>query len=308
MTTQCEIRHMRYFIAVAEELSFRRAADRLNLAQPALSRAIRQLEDNIEVRLLERSSRRVELTEAGRVFLDGCSRNLAGVQKTIDDTQRAQAGEIGHLNIGYTDFAISGALPGIMQEFRAQLPGITVDLAHMVTAVQLEALRRDEIQVGFMTGPLSESGIENLTVQDEGLVVVMPDVHPLAELAAVPLDRLSAEPFIMGQEAFWSHFHSHVATVCRIAGFSPNVVQDAYNSQGIFGLVAANMGLTIYVDCARNYHRKGVAIRPLAGTTHRVPTVAAWKAGRISPALGKLIEFLAGWLQTHSVRSAADPG
>lgn len=291
-TPTCETRQMRYFVAVAEALNFRRAAEQLNIAQPALSRAIRNLEESLGTRLLERNNRRVALTEAGRVFLDGCRRSLSSVEKTVRDTRKARAGEIGHLAIGYTDFAISGALPAIMQEFRSRFPDVTVDLVHMVTFVQLEALARGDIQVGVMTGPLSEPGLDHVTLQNERLVVILPENHPLARLEAIPLARLAGEPFVTGQAAHWRHYLSHMLAVCQGAGFRPRIVQEAYNSEGIFGLVAANMGLTLHVESARNYFRQGLAIRPLADSDYRVPTVAAWSSGEVSPALRRFIDFV----------------
>ena len=299
MPEVCEVRQMRYFVAVAEELSFRRAGERLNLAQPALSRAIRQLEESLGTRLLERTSRRVELTDTGRVFLEGCRRSLGSVEKMLDDTRRVHAGEIGQLAIGYTDFAISGVLPEIMQAFRQRFPDITVDLAHMVTARQLEALARGDIQVGFMTGPVAEPGLEHVVVQNERLVVILSDNHPLAARAAIPIVRLAGEPFVMGQAAHWGHFLSHVTMVCQTAGFTPRVVQEAYNSEGIFGLIAADMGLTLHTECAVNYHRRGLTIRPLRGNDHRVPTAAAWRAARDSQALRHFIGFLEDWCGLH---------
>jgi DNA-binding transcriptional LysR family regulator len=291
----CDVRQMRYFVAVAQTLNFRRAAERLNVAQPAISRALRQLEDELGTPLMLRSNRRVELTEAGKVFLEGCRRSLASIDKTLEDTRRAREGEIGHLSIGYTDFAISGALPAIMQRFRGAHPDITVDLAHMVTITQLQALARGEIQVGFMTGPLAEPGLDRLTVQDERLVVVMAETNPLAELPAVPLARLAGEPFVIGQPAHWRHYLAHMTAVCQSAGFAPRIVQEAYNSEGIFGMIASNMGVTLYVECARNYFRKGLAIRPVADSDHRVPTLAAWNPGALTPALGRFVESLRAW-------------
>lgn len=291
-TPTCETRHMRYFVAVAEALNFRRAAERLNIAQPALSRAIRQLEERLDARLLERSNRRVELTEAGRVFLEGCRRTLSSAEKAVRDARKARAGEIGHLAIGYTDFAISGALPEIMQGFRSVHPEITVDLMHMVTFVQLEALARGDIQVGVMTGPLSEPGLGHVTLQNERLVAILPEAHPLARLEAIPLTSLAGEPFVTGQAAHWRHYLSHMMAVCQNAGFRPRVVQEAYNSEGIFGLVAANMGVTLHVESARNYFRQGLAIRPLADSDYRVPTIAAWSTAEISPALRHFIDFV----------------
>ncbi len=299
VTPTCQIRHMLYFVAVAETLNFRRAAQRLNIAQPALSRAIRQLEETLDTRLLERSNRWVELTEAGRVFLDGCRRTLLSAEKTVRDTHKARAGEIGHLAIGYTDFAISGALPEIMQEFRSRFPEVTVDLAHMFTFTQLQALEAGDIQVGFMTGPVRQPGLEHVTVQDERLVVILPESHPLTRLRAIPLARLAGEPFVTGHAAHWRHYLSHMMAVCQRAGFRPRIVQEAFNSEGIFGLIAANMGLTVHTECARNYFRKGLAIRPLKDSSYRVPTVAAWRSTEVSPALRRFIEFIGEWVKTH---------
>ena len=300
MAAPCDLRQMRYFVAVAETLNFRRAAERLNIAQPALSRTVRQLEEALGTRLMERTNRWVELTEAGQVFLDGSRRTLASAERALADVRKASAGEKGHLAIGYTDFAISGALPRLMQEFRSHYPEITIELVHMVTSVQLEALSRDEIQVGMMTGPLSEPGLDHVTVQNERLVAILPDDHPLARLDAVPLERLAGEPFVTGQPAFWRHYLNHMLAVCQTAGFQPRIVQEAYNSEGIFGLVAAKMGVTLLVEGARNYHRQGLAIRPLEGTDYAVPTVAAWIEGEISPTLGRFIAFLGAWLETHA--------
>jgi len=296
----CDMRQMRYFVAVAEALNFRRAAEQLNIAQPALSRTIRQLEDALGAQLLERSNRRVELTEPGRVFLEGCRRTLSSGAKAVRDTRKASVGEIGHLTIGYTDFAIGGVLPEMMPEFRARFPEITVDLVHMVTFVQLEALARGEIDVGVMTGPLSEPNLNHVTLQNECLVVILPEHHPLTALDSVPLARLAGEPFVTGQAAYWRHYLSHMMAVCQTAGFRPRIVQEAYNSEGIFGLVAANMGLTLHVESARNYFRKGLAIRPLDGTDYRVPTVAAWSAAEVSPPLGHFIAFVGEWLRAHA--------
>lgn len=295
----CEIRQMRYFVAVAEELNFRRAASRLNLAQPALSRAIRQLEDSLGARLLERTNRRVELTEVGSVFLEGCHRTLVSAEKAMDDTLRVRDGVKGHLTIGYTDFAISGALPEIMQAFRSCFPDITVELSHMVTAAQLEALRHGDIEIGFLTGPLAEPGLEHITVQNERLVAVLSETHPLARLRSIPLARLAGEPFVIGQAAYWQHYLSHVTAVCQSAGFQPRVVQEAYNSEGIFGLIATDMGLTLHVESARNYFRRGLAIRPLRDSDYRVPTVTAWNPAQVSPGLRRFIDFVVDWARAN---------
>ena len=306
MKRTCDIRHMRYYIAVAEELNFRRAAERLHVAQPALSRAIRQLEADLGTTLLERTNRRVEMTDAGVVFLEGCRHIASNIEALVEQTVRARDGEIGHIYIGYTDFAISGALPGIMQDFRASYPEVSVDLAHMVTATQLEALRRSEIQVGFLTGPINEPGFDQLVVQHERLVVILPEAHPLARLRSIPLERLAEEPFVTGQAAHWRHFLSHMTAVCHGAGFTPRIVQEAYNSEGIFGLIAANMGVTLHAESARNHFRKGIAIRPLRDNDYRVSTLAIWRSDAPSPALRRFVETIGAWVATHGQEGWAD--
>ena len=287
-----ELRHLRYFIAVAEELNFRRAAERLNLAQPALSRAIQQLEHHVAVRLLNRTNRRVELTEAGRVFLDGCRRSMASLEKAAAEARKAGVGEIGHFTVGYTDFAISGVLPHILEKFRRHYPGVTVDLLHRFTTQQYDDLDKRMIDFGFMTGPAAAPGLAHMTVQRDRFVVVLSEKHPLAEREEIPLPMLAREPFVVGIASAWKHYHRHVDALCQSAGFTPRVVQEAFNSEGIFGLIAANMGLTIHVECVRNYYRTGLAIRPLEDVDACVPTEMAWFPANTTPVMERFIEFV----------------
>ena len=289
-----ESRHVRYFIAVAEELHFRRAAERLNLAQPSLSRAVQQLEDAVGVRLLARTNRRVELTAAGQVFLDGCRRSLGSLETAAHMARRADAGEVGHLTFGYTDFAISGVLPEILEKFRRQFPDASIDLLHLFTNQQIEALDHGTIDFGFMTGPVLATGLSHMTVQEDRFVVILPETHPLARLDVVPLSALRDEHFVAGMTRWWSHYLKHVESLCESAGFRPRVVQEAFNSEGIFGLVAAKMGIAIHPECARSYIRKGLAIRNLQSNGARVPTEVAWVTSGETPLMRKFIEFLQG--------------
>ena len=287
-----ETRHVRYFIAVAEELNFRRAAERLNLAQPSLSRAIQKLEHAVGVRLLARNNRRVELTPAGKVFLDGCRRSMEGMESAARLARKADVGEVGHLTIGYTDFAISGVLPQILERFRRRFPDVTIDLLHMFTEPQVEALYQQTIDFGFLTGPVMAKGFSHVTVQEDRFVVVLPETHPLVELDAVPLETLADESFVTGMARWWGHYHRHLENLCQTAGFRPRIVQEAFNSEGIFGLVAANMGIAIHPGCARNYIREGLVIRDLKESTARVPTEVAWVSGVETPLMNNFIRLL----------------
>ncbi len=168
------LRHIRYFIAVAEELHFRRAAERLGVAQPALSRAIQHLEQELEVLLFDRSNRNVQITSAGRRFLDGCRGIMNAVGSTVEDVRQVHRGQMGNLRIGYTDMAISGVLPSLLKSFQAQQPGIVLQPHHHVTATQVKKLDEGELDIGCVTGPISRPGYEQLQIQSESLVWMAP--------------------------------------------------------------------------------------------------------------------------------------
>ena len=291
-----ELRHLRYFLAVAEELHFRRAAERLNIAQPALSRAVRQLEAELGVALLKRSSRQVALTAAGEAFQSGCREVMNGLARAVARTRKVETGEVGHLAIGYTDFAISGALPQIIQRFRKENPEITVELDHGVTNQQLPALESGRLDFGFVTGPIFQRHFQGVVVDDDPFVVVLPRAHRLARQKEIALAELAEEPFVLGTPDTWTHYLDHLYRLCRSAGFEPRVVQSAFNSEGIFGLVASNMGVTIHTGSVRNYIRKDLLVRPLKGCERRVPTVALWRREGVSHSGRKFIDFVRAYV------------
>jgi DNA-binding transcriptional LysR family regulator len=287
-----DLRAMRAFQAVAEALHFRRAAEQLNVAQPALSRTIRLLEEDIGTALLTRTTRNVELTEAGRVFLDEVRKVLAGADRAVDMARRAADGRIGSLTVAYMDFAINGPLPSIMRRFRRAAPEIEINLVHMWTARQREALLSGEIDLGFLIGAFSSPSIENMLVRREGLVAVLPESHPLAERTSLGLKDLRSEPFVLGAREFWGPYREQIDLLCQEAGFTPDVVQEAYNSDGIFGLVAAGLGVTLYTESARHLQPRGAVVRPL-NLPMRIETFAAWRADVPSPARDAFVRTIA---------------
>lgn len=288
-----ELRQIRQFMAVAETLNFRQAADNLAIAQPALSRGIQLLEHQLGVSLFYRNNRRVELTAAGAVFLEGCQLLLADLEETVRQTQKAARGELGHLAIGYTDFAITGVLPALLDAFRRHYPDIAIELIYGSTEQQLEALACRKIDIAFLTSTLHSEAIDHLPVQVDRFMAVLPERHPLAGKAAVDIHELADEPFVVGVMARWRHFRRHLDALCLQAGFQPRIVQEAYNSEGIFGLISANIGITIHLECASNYMRTGVVMLPLTGTSARVVTEAAWLKEGVGPELGRFIDILA---------------
>ena len=290
-----ELHHLRYFVAVAEDLHFRRAAERLQVAQPALSRAIKWLESELGATLLLRTTRNVALTDAGRIFLHETRLALAQIERAQSLAQSAAAGEAGRLTVAYMDFAINGPLPAILNAFRASHPGVTIDLAHMWTERQREAIVAGDIDIGFLIGPFSAPGIDSLTILRERFVAVLPEAHPLAHKRSVSLADLSAEPFILGASAYWGPYRRLVDELCLGAGFTPRVVQEAHNSDGIFGLVAAGMGVSIYVEGARNFALRGCTIRPLKGLDANIETAAVWRSDNPSPVIANFIEAIAAY-------------
>lgn len=303
MNDHIDLRHLRCFVAVAEELHFRRAAERLHLAQPALSRAIQWLEAELGAPLFVRTTRNVTLTEAGRAFLDESRQALKQFDKAVGLARSAAAGHVGDLTVAYMDFAINGALPGILKDFRARCPGIRVALLHMWTEKQRQAILANDIDIGFLIGPFVGPEVASLVVRSERFVVVLPESHPLSAKRSIALGDLADEPFILGSSEFWGPYRRKIDELCDSAGFAPHVVQEAYNSDGIFGLIAADMGLTIYVEGARDRGASGVAIRPLAGVDARLETVAAWRKGNASPAIGRFIDVVRAYAARKSRKS-----
>jgi DNA-binding transcriptional LysR family regulator len=298
-----ELRHLRAFVLLAEELHFRRAAERLCMTQPALSRTIRTLEEDVGVELLLRTTRSVELTEAGRVFLTECREVLRLLERGVMRTHSAALGNAGNIAVAYTDFAINGPLPQILETFRRQHPGVRVELSYIPTVVQKEEILTGHIDVGLLIGPFESKGIHSVSVMMDPLVALLPDSHPLARQEAIALEDLADEPFVLGSKDSWAAFRHIVFVVCREAGFTPNVVQEASTSDGIFGLVSANIGVSLYPSCVRSIQRQGLTIRPLLGVEHQVETLAVWRSDSDSPSVERFVTTL-----RETIRHLREPG
>ncbi len=301
-----DLRQVRAFLAVAEELHFRRAAERLATTQPALSRTIRDLEAAVDVALFERSTRRVRLTPAGEAFAAECRLASGHLQLAALAARSAARGESGRLRVAYMDFAINGGLPRILRAFRASTPAVKVDLEYLPTAAQHRALLEGRIDIGFLIGRFNAHRIANLPVDEEEYVVLLPEGHRLAASKALCLAELAGEDFVLGSEETFSQFRALLFELCHRAGFFPHVVQEASNSSGIFGLVAAGAGITVYAGNARNSPRSGVVVRPLEDVKERVPIVAAWLEDHPSEALRRFRECVMAQ-KDQSVSAPARP-
>lgn len=288
MALRIDLRHVEAFLTLARTLHFSRAARALNVSQPALSRTISTLEASIGVPLLVRTTRQVDLTEAGRAFMQNAPSILEALQKSVADARRAAAGETGRLAVGYMDFAINGPLPILLQQFRKAAPGITVDLSYMPTNAQREALFDGRLDIGFMIGPLNAEGVTTHSVDDAALVALLPRAHRLARQKTITIDQLAGEAWVLGAADPWQAFRTIVFDCCAKHGFAPNVVQEATNSDGVFGLVAAGVGVSLYSDSAANLRRKGIVVKEVAASP-RILTIAAWRTDNANPARARFV-------------------
>lgn len=287
-----DLRHLRAFMAVADSLHFKRAAESLHMTQPALSRLIKGLEESVGADLFERTTRQVALSHSGLLFLDECRAALRHLERGVQLAERAAQGDIGHITIAYNDFSINGVLPQILDTFKETFPDIAVELIYMPSHHQHEALLDQRIDIGFMIGPLILPGIETHRAAIENLVVILPRRHPLAGRARLTLTELAEEKFILGTEEGWSTFRVHVFRLCLHAGFHPNIIQEASTSSGIFGLVAANMGISLYSDCVSRFRREDIAVVPLARPHARLETIAAWNSAYVTPSCRLFCDLL----------------
>ena len=258
------LQQLRHFVVLAETLHFGKAADVLNIAQPALSRSIQQLEHGLGLRLFERTNRRVSLSEPGRAFLAGTEETLAALERCVRHTRQVEDGTCGTLRIGYTDFAINGRLPSILRAFSQRYPEITIEPVHEVTVSQLAQLDSGALDLGFLTGPIERDDVETIAIQEDPFVVILYRAHRLCESSRIRLGDLADERFVLGTPGYWEHFMGHLLRLCEEGGFTPTIVQHAYNTEGIFGLVACEMGITISTTAARNFQREELVVRPLA--------------------------------------------
>ncbi len=285
-----ESRLLTYFIAVAEELHFGRAAKRLNISQPPLSQQIIQLEEKIGVKLFTRTRRRVELTPAGQVLLEDARKILALSQDAVRRAVRAGKGEIGRLAVGYIGSANYSVLPDLIREFRKRFPEVELSLAELNTSQQIEALREERIHVGFMRPPrgIESEGLLFETVLRESLVAALPINHKLKSRASLPLKMLAREPFIMIPRSRGPGFFDQIIALCQAEGFSPEIVLEASQFHTIIGMVSAGVGIAVVPASMQRSRMKGVAFRKIENGPETALTLA-WKSDSKSPVLSKFI-------------------
>jgi DNA-binding transcriptional LysR family regulator len=257
-----DLRKLRYFVAVAEELHFGRAAARVGIAQPPLTQQIQKLERELGCRLLVRG-RKTALTEAGRTLLDEARRILDQAERAAEMTRRAARGEQGQLVVGAPPSVMLSALPAVIRKYRQQYPGVQFTLRELSTSAIENALRSGEIDVGFLRETRPTAPLASQIMFAEPVVAVLPASHPLATRKSLALAALRGEPFLFFPRRLGPAFYDQLISFCSRAGFVPDVVQEATQWQSVVCLVEAGMGVSLAPGCVQRFRWPGVAYRPL---------------------------------------------
>ncbi|HZT30671.1 MAG TPA: LysR family transcriptional regulator [Bryobacteraceae bacterium] len=286
-----ELRHLRYFVALAEELHFGRAAERLHIAQPALSQQIRRLEEELGVSLLQRTKRRVRLTAPGAAFLEPARSTLAHAHEAARAAQLASRGDTGSLVMGFVTSALYGVFPDIIRVFRERYRDVRLTLHELPIVQQMEWLRNGRIQVSFLRPPVDDHDLHVRTISKESWVVALPESHALAQRSRVPLRALSEDQFILFPRELAPSLYDQLLGVYLKAGFSPHVALEA-QMQAIVSLVAAGVGVALVPSSLQNLRRKGLVYRPLQGAFPKVELAVAWRRDDLSPVLERFLKVV----------------
>ncbi|MGC7097398.1 LysR family transcriptional regulator [Amycolatopsis lurida] len=286
-----ELRHLRAAVAVADHLHFGNAATALGIAQPPLSQAVKALETELGVTLFDRTTRRVSLTPAGAVFVDGVRTALSIVDEASERASAAGRGEAGHLAIGIVGSAVVHPVSTVVRGFRGRYPGVTMRFTELPTVRQLAGLRADTVDIGFLRPPLPAPAddIELLPVSREPLVAVLPAEHRLAGRQRIALRSLATEPFVCFPRHLGPGLFDEITALCRKAGFDPRIEQEAVQMQTIVGLVAAGCGVAVVPASVGSLNRPDVVFSRLSPTTRLVNLALARRAGRESAVIDNFV-------------------
>ncbi|WP_406080868.1 LysR family transcriptional regulator [Micromonospora sp. NBC_00858] len=288
MTTP-ELRQLRYFLVLAEELSFTRAAARLMIAQQSLSQQITALERALGVKLFDRGTRGTTLTDIGALFVPEARAVTDRAEEAVAVVGRARRGEVGNLSLAFLTTVANHLLPPVVRAVRHQLPDLRLTTESTGIAPLVQGVLGGHYDLAFTRPPLVP-GLQSRTLATEPVCAVLPEGHPLAERTELKLSDLADEPWVMTPHSSWEPWHRTFDYQFREAGFVPNVVQEEASVQSLLGLVAAGLGVTRLARSARSLRRTGVVFVPLTGAF--VHTEMVWLSGNTSPVLRRLVDVV----------------
>ncbi len=286
-----ELRHLRYFVAVAEELNFHRAAERLFIAQPPLSQQIRDLEEELGVLLFDRTHRQVQLTVAGQVFLEDTYQLLAQVDRARKRAHRAGKGELGQLTIGYTSFVHCPLFRIILRQYRARYPDVDIVLRDLVTIEQMKQLDTNALDISFATHAsfafpsLEETQLAQECILREPVVAVVPRNHPLAGQSPLPFAVLAGESWIWFARQYDPTTYDYMIHLFEQVGFRPHITQEVNQLQIVISLVAAGLGVGLVTASTQGLSSQDVEYLDLVEPTPRAEFSVVWRKDDASPLL-----------------------
>jgi DNA-binding transcriptional LysR family regulator len=293
VTFTLELRHLRYFTAIVQWNGYREAARQKNIAQPALSQAVVELEEELGLRLFNREKRRARLTPEGGVFYAEAMRVLEQAEHAMEAARRAARGEIGVLRIGFLGSATSSFLPGLIRLYRQRYPGVKLELDELTPVQQDEAFARGALDIGF-TRPLSNEQatlLEARTLYREPLLVAMPD-HTAPKGRTVDLATLDGMPLVLFHRRGAPGLFDSITALCREAGFVPRVEHEPNLMQTVLSLVASEAGATIVPACVSNLRADGITFRRILPDHVRIELVITWPKGEMSVVLRSFLDLL----------------
>jgi DNA-binding transcriptional LysR family regulator len=288
-----DIRHLRYFCVLAEQLHFTKAALLLNVAQPALSHQIKQLEEELGTQLVERTNRRVRLTAAGELFRDRATRILEQLDQAARETARAGQGEAGNLVIGVVSTAVCSVLPELLRSVRREAPRISIDIREMEPGEQVEALRREIIDIGLLFLAIQDPAFDSLVISRERLIMALPTGHPAANSEKVHLSDLPAETFLIPRRQPVRGFHEVVLETLRSGGIQTPRLQPTRLLQTAVFLVAGQLGVALVPESFRLHLRvRGCVYRDIAGMPAYADLIGVWRRSSVPPVLRRFLSQL----------------
>jgi len=304
-----ELRHLRYFLVVGETLNFTKAAARLRVAQPALSRQVQDLEDEIGVDLLRRSPRGVTLTAEGKLFLEEVRELLKHVDESVEKTRALARGEYGDLHIGYIPIPTAEILPRALEAFRKAVPHVKLVLHDLSTDELIAGLRDGTLEVAIMVQPISEqtAEIEFETLRSYVWCVALSRAHPLARLKSIPLEKLASERLVILSRKSYSEYHRILEHIFAPVSCKPRIVMECDSEDSLFIEIEAGRGIALVTMIAKLMSGKRLLYRPLTGTTETQSVgIARATKGDVTPAGEKFCEILRQ-ISTEADRNKSKP-
>ncbi|MGB0881397.1 MAG: LysR substrate-binding domain-containing protein [Vicingaceae bacterium] len=292
MSNQTEFRHFRYFLAVAEDLHFRKAAERLFISQPGLSRQIKQLEEELGIALFERHNRKVELTKAGEYLKNSLAVNFKQLDDILNHAKLLNKGLDGNLKIGYVGSAMQQLIPELLLQFKKQHPNIIFTLKELDNTQQIQDISNQEIDIGFIRNERVPRGLNMLPLEEETFSLVLPKSHPINETNFRDLSQLKNEPVIFFDSSYSESYYEKVMQIYDSCGFSPLITHYSINASTIFRLVENNLGISIIPTSLKLGYDLNIKFIELKNIPQRTRLKAVWSASNSNPILESFIDVI----------------